>query len=113
VTLKTDGTPIGICGLIQRDYLPGPDIGYAYLQRFRSRGYAVEAAAGVLQHARLVLGLPHLLAITADDNVASIRVLEKIGLAFEKMLEHPSHPAPSRLYRIDLEHRDGPYRDRH
>lgn len=105
VTLKTDGTPIGICGLIKRDYLPGPDIGYAYLRRFWSQGYAVEAGAGVLQHARLVLGLSCMLAITADENIGSIRVLEKIGLTFDRMFEHPNHPAPSRLYRIDLDPR--------
>jgi RimJ/RimL family protein N-acetyltransferase len=105
VTLKATGTPIGICGLLQRDYLPSPDIGYAYLRRFWSQGYAVEAAAGVMQHARLVLGMPSLLAITADENIASIRVLEKIGLTFEKMFDHPGHPTPSRLYRIDLDAR--------
>ena len=104
VQLKSDGTRIGMCGLIQRDYLPDPDIGYAFLQQFWSHGYAVEAAAGVIQHAKLVLGLPRLLAITAAENVGSIRVLEKVGLSFEKVFQHGNYPAPSRLYRVDLEH---------
>lgn len=110
VQLKADGIPIGICGLIQRDYLPDPDIGYAFLQQYWSKGYAVEAAAGVLQHARLVLGLPRLLAITAPDNIGSIRVLEKIGMVFDKTFQQPSQSTPSRLYCIDLEHADQHHR---
>jgi RimJ/RimL family protein N-acetyltransferase len=106
VQLKSDGTRIGICGLIQRDYLPDPDIGYAFLRQFWSHGYAVEAAAAVMQHAKLVLGLPRLLAITSAENVSSIRVLEKIGLSYEKVFQHPSYPAPSRLYHINLEASD-------
>lgn len=103
VQLKADGSKIGICGLIQRDYLPHPDIGYAFLQEYCSKGYGVEAAAGVLQHARLVLGLPSVLAITSDENVASIRVLEKIGLAFEKHFEQPGYSSPSRLYSVEFD----------
>ena len=75
------------------------------LTRWKETRSLVEAGAGVLQHARLVLGLPCMLAITADENVASIRVLEKIGLVFDRIFEHPSHPAPSRLYRMDLDPR--------
>jgi len=102
VQLKSDGSRIGICGLIQRDYLPHPDIGYAFQEKFWFKGYGVEAAAGVLQHARLVLGLPRILAITSEENVGSIRVLEKIGLGFERHFEQPGYPAPSRLYSIDF-----------
>ncbi|HWT99564.1 MAG TPA: GNAT family N-acetyltransferase [Terriglobales bacterium] len=103
VQLKSDGSKIGICGLIQRDYLPHPDIGYAFLQSYCAKGYGVEAAAGVLQHARLVLGLPRVLAITSDENIASIRVLEKIGLGFQNHFEQPGYPSPSRLYSVDFD----------
>lgn len=102
VQLKADGAKIGICGLLQRDYLTAPDIGYAFLRQYWARGYAVEATSHVLQHARLVLGLPRVLAITSDENIASIRVLEKIGLAFDRMFLQPGSAAPSRLYGIDL-----------
>jgi RimJ/RimL family protein N-acetyltransferase len=102
VQLKSDGSKIGICGLIQRDYLPAPDIGYAYLEQYWLKGYAVEAAAAVLQHARLVLDLPRVLAITAEDNIASIRVLEKIGFGFDSHFQQPGYDQPSRLYGIHL-----------
>jgi RimJ/RimL family protein N-acetyltransferase len=56
----------------------------------------------VLQHARLVLDLPRVLAITAEENIASIRVLEKIGLTFDSHFQQPGYDQPSRLYGIDL-----------
>ena len=86
VELKESGTPAGICGLVRRDALPDPDIGYAFLPRFRSRGYASEAAAAVMSYARDALGLGRVLAIVNPDNSGSIRVLEKIGLKFDRLI---------------------------
>ncbi len=85
VELKNmEGTPAGICGLVKRDALPDPDIGYAFLPRFWGQGYAYESAAAVMRYARDVLGLGRVLAITNPDNAVSIKVLEKIGFAFER-----------------------------
>ena len=78
-------TPTGICGLVKRDALPDADIGYAFLPHFRSRGYAYEAAAAVMSYASGALGLRRVLAITNPDNAGSIKVLEKIGLKFERL----------------------------
>jgi RimJ/RimL family protein N-acetyltransferase len=86
VILKESGKPIGMCGLIKRDQLEDVDIGYAFLPEFWSKGYAVEAALAVKEYARDVIGLKRLIAITDPENQASIRVLEKIGLRFEKMV---------------------------
>src|SRR2546423_11307590 len=52
VQLKDSHTPIGICGLLQRDELPKPDIGFAFLPDFWNKGFAFEAATAVLQDAR-------------------------------------------------------------
>lgn len=76
--------PAGICGLVQRETLPDPDIGYAFLPRFWGRGYASESAAAVMSYARDALGLGRVLAITIPDNQGSIKVLEKIGLRYER-----------------------------
>ncbi len=81
-----DGTPIGICGLVKRDGLADVDIGFAFLSRYRGQGYAVESAAAVLAHARHVLRLQRIVAITSPDNVDSIAVLEKIGLKFDRTI---------------------------
>jgi RimJ/RimL family protein N-acetyltransferase len=85
VSLK-DGTPIGTCGLIQRDTLPDVDIGFAFLPGFWGQGYAYEAASAVLAYGRNDLGLRRIVAITAQDNRSSIRLLEKIGLTFERLI---------------------------
>ena len=87
VILKDTGEPIGLCGLIKRPTLDDVDIGYAYLPRYWSKGYAVEAALAVKQYAQDVIGLKRLVAIVDPLNLGSIRVLEKIGFTFEKMVK--------------------------
>ncbi len=87
VNLVSTGETIGLCGLIKRDALGQPDVGYAFLQRHSGQGYATEAAAAVLAFAQQALGLNQLLAITSLDNHASIRVLEKIGFRYQRLLE--------------------------
>jgi ribosomal-protein-alanine N-acetyltransferase len=85
VELADSATPIGICGLLRRDELPGPDLGFAFLPEYRSQGYAFEAAAVVKADAHARLGIATLFAIVNPDNAASIRLLERLGFAFERM----------------------------
>lgn len=84
VELKDSQTPIGMCGLLKREDLPDPDIGFAFLPDFRSKGLAFEAAAAVLNDARERLKLDRLLAIVNPDNDASIKLLERLGMRFER-----------------------------
>lgn len=86
VELKVSGEPIGMCGLVRRDTLEDADIGYALLEQHWSKGYAAESAGAVLNHARDVLGLRRVVAIVAPGNQSSIRLLENIGLTFERMI---------------------------
>jgi len=85
-TCLRDGTPTGICGLVKRDGLADVDVGFAFLARHRLRGYAVESASAVLAHARQVLGMQRIVAITAAENFGSIAVLNRIGLKFERTI---------------------------
>lgn len=87
VRLKAGHTPIGICGVLKRDTLPDPDIGFAFLPSFWNQGYAFEAAAAVMTHARQTLGLPRILAITSPDNEASEKLLGKIGFRFSRLMK--------------------------
>jgi RimJ/RimL family protein N-acetyltransferase len=87
--LKETSLPIGMCGLLKRDALPDPDVGFAFLPDYWSHGYAFEAASAVMNYGREVLGLPRIVAITALDNNASIKLLGKIGLKFEGVLKLP------------------------
>ena len=102
VRLKESGESIGMCGLIKRDALDDVDIGYAYLPRFWSRGYAVEAALGVKEFARDVIKLNRIVAVTDPENQGSIRVLEKIGFAFEKMVRLTADDIELKLFACDL-----------
>jgi RimJ/RimL family protein N-acetyltransferase len=95
-----DATPIGICGLVKREGLNDPDVGFAFLSRYWSLGYAVESAAAVLAHAREVLGLRRVVAITSPDNWPSIRVLEKIGLKYERMIRLVDHSPELKLFGV-------------
>ncbi len=89
VALRPSGTPVGMCGLIRRDTLPDVDVGFAFLPEAWGQGYARESAAAVLAHARDVLGLSRILAITDPDNAASIRVLEAVGMRPEGAVRLP------------------------
>ncbi len=86
VELKADGTPIGMCGLLKRDSLPDVDLGYALSPKYWGKGYAVEAAAATLLHGNKDFGLTRIVAITTPDNHSSIKVLERIGFKFEKLV---------------------------
>jgi ribosomal-protein-alanine N-acetyltransferase len=79
VELAEASAPIGICGLLKRDELPEPDIGFAFLPAFRGNGYAFESAEAITRHARGSLGLTRVLAIVNPANERSIRLLEKLG----------------------------------
>ncbi len=83
VELLGSGVPVGLSGLIKRDTLDDVDIGYAFLPQHRGRGYAFEAAQGVVAHARS-LGIPRLAAITTPGNAASIGLLLRLGMRFEE-----------------------------
>jgi RimJ/RimL family protein N-acetyltransferase len=86
VELKEGAVPIGMCGLVKRDSLPDVDVGFAFLPAFWSKGYAFESAAAVKAYGKDILGIGRLVAITNPDNESSIKLLEKIGLRFERMI---------------------------
>ena len=85
VELRDSHTRIGMCGLLKRDELPEPDIGFTLMPDFWNKGFAFEAAAAVLQDARDRLKLQRILAITSLDNDASIKLLERLGFKFERV----------------------------
>jgi RimJ/RimL family protein N-acetyltransferase len=98
VELADTAVPIGICGLLQREELPGPDIGFAYLPEYRSHGYAYEAALAVKSYAHNVLGVDTLLAIVSPDNEPSIRLLVKLGFVYERVFRLAADAKALSLY---------------
>ena len=96
--LKDGNIPIGICGLLRRDTLDDADIGFAYLPQYTGKGYAFESAAAVIEHAHDILAMDRILAITSPDNISSIRLLEKLGFNFKKMIRLTPDSEESRLF---------------
>ena len=101
VELKAGGVPIGICGLLKREFLEDVDIGFALLPEFWSKGYAFEAASAVLAHAR-AQGFTRVLAITSQDNVPSIGLLAKLGFRFERLAKLYEGEPPLKVFACDL-----------
>lgn len=90
--------PIGMCGLLQRDYMSIPDIGYAFMPKYRGHGYAFEAANAVLRHAREQFKIEKVAAMVSPDNEISIALLEKLGLQYDSDLHREELEGPTKLY---------------
>ena len=102
VALRDGGVPIGVCGIIRRDTLDDADLGFAFLPAFRSQGYAFESASAAMAHGKHALRLSRLLAITASGNVASTRLLGKLGFRFERLLRLTPDAPEVELYAAKL-----------
>ncbi|MDQ6761423.1 MAG: GNAT family N-acetyltransferase [Bacteroidota bacterium] len=87
VQLKGHDENIGIVTFIKRDYLEHHDIGFAFLPRYFNQGYAYEATMVVLYEIISDINLSHILATTVPENITSIKLLQKMGLGFEKEIE--------------------------
>jgi RimJ/RimL family protein N-acetyltransferase len=98
VVRKEDGIPIGLTGLLKRDYLDHPDIGYAFLERFQGRGYGSEACLAALAYAQREFDAKRLMAIVLPTNTGSIRILEKLGMRLQGPITPPGDSEELFLY---------------
>lgn len=102
VELKETHESMGMCGLIRRNTLKDVDIGYAFLPKFWSKGYALEAALAMKQYARESIGLKRLVAVVDPENQPSIRLLERLGMKYERMVRLAMDDIELKLYSMDL-----------
>lgn len=101
VVERESGRMIGWCGLKVVPELGGEvDIGYRLLPEYWGRGYATEAGRAVIAHGFEQLQLARIVGMTVAANVDSARVLEKLGLRFERELQMPGHAELVRLFAI-------------
>lgn len=98
VELKEGRLPIGMCGLIKRDTLKHPDLGYAFLPEHWSKGYALEAAAEMMVKADVAFNMKRVVAITSVGNDRSIRLLERLGFHFEGLITLGDDPEEVKLF---------------
>lgn len=86
VESSTDAIALGFCGLLFREHLQETDIGFAFLPEFWGQGFAFEAASAVMHFGYGQLNLPRIVGLVSAGNIASIKVLTRLGLQFEKMV---------------------------
>jgi RimJ/RimL family protein N-acetyltransferase len=67
------------------------------------QGLASEGAAALLAYGFEELALPEIASIYEPDNIASGRIMEKIGMRFDHDTVHPSLDRPLRIYRLSNE----------
>ncbi len=107
VETRNERTPVGICGLLKRDTLDDADIGFAFAPEFRGLGYAREAAAATLAHARSDVSLDRVAAIVSAENADSIRLLRRLGFTFDREMDAVAG-VPVHLYALSLSSIDTP-----
>lgn len=98
VELKEGKIPIGICGLIKREVLEDIDLGFAFLPDYLRKGYGFEAASASISFGKERFGLKRIVAVLSPDNVASTRLLEKLGFHFERLVRLSSEAPEINLY---------------
>lgn len=102
VSLLHGGEPLGMCGLLKREQFSAPDIGFAFLRRFWAQGYALESARAVMTFGIEQLKLARIIAIVDPDNIASVRLIEKLGLEFERKVRMEGDSSDIDLYSAEL-----------
>jgi predicted acetyltransferase len=80
----------------------GGHIGYVVVPEFRRRGYATAMLGLSLRFAREQLGIDRVLLTCDDDNVGSIRTIEKNGGVLENVITGPDLAKPKRRYWIEI-----------
>jgi len=103
VSRSADGVAIGMCGLLKREGLDDIELGFAFLPQGRRRGYAREAAAAITEYGFKALAAPRIVAITNAENAASARVLEGVGMRFERVVQLPPERREVRLYAVEAD----------
>jgi RimJ/RimL family protein N-acetyltransferase len=101
VELKHGAVPIGMCGLLKRDSLPDPDIGFAFLPEYEGKGYALESATATLKYAADHLQILKISAITKADNNKSCRLLKALGFRFISKISFTGADEGLHLYSND------------
>jgi len=101
VIRKEDNIKMGTCGLYDREGLEGVDIGFAFLPEFENKGYGFESANKIKNIGFSIFGLTKIQAIIMQNNVASQKLIEKLGLTFKKLITIPNDSEVLMLYEIE------------
>ena len=91
---KETQKPMGLCGFLKREDLEFVDIGFAILPEFAGKGYTYEAAKEIIERSEF----KSFYGITSEENIASQKLLTKLGLKFVKKFQFGNYEDESLLY---------------
>ena len=103
IILKETGAKIGVCGIYHREGLEGVDLGFAFLPDYEKKGYAYESATTLIQAAFTQYDITLLKAMTTHTNLASQKLLEKLGFQHIENIFIPNDEEELRLYELKKE----------
>ncbi|TXF76060.1 GNAT family N-acetyltransferase [Chryseobacterium sp.] len=101
ITRKEDKLKIGSVGIFEREGMEIHDIGFSFLGEFEGKGYGFEAASELMKQAFAHFGLKKVSAVTSKDNFASQKLIEKLGLRFQKLVFLPNDPEELMYYETE------------
>ncbi|MFC3159934.1 Protein N-acetyltransferase, RimJ/RimL family [Chryseobacterium arachidis] len=98
---KDENQKVGAVGIFEREGLDVVDIGFSLLDEFEGKGYAYEAAIKVKSIGMNDFGLKKISAITTKDNFSSQKLIEKLGLKFQKLVNIAGDPEELMYYETE------------
>jgi ribosomal-protein-alanine N-acetyltransferase len=83
---------LGWCGLKYDEKLDETDIGFRFFEHFWNKGFATESAKACINYGLKKLNLKTIVGRAMKENTASIKVLEKIGLQYDRDFDFNGKP---------------------
>jgi RimJ/RimL family protein N-acetyltransferase len=102
VELKSLNIPIGLCGLVKRNELDGPDLGFAFLPSYIEKGFGFEIAKATLDYVKEKFRLEKIYAVSLAENKRSIHLLSKLSFTYISSISLPSSTEPLSLYQYKI-----------
>ncbi len=101
VILKTTNEFIGWAGLTYLPEFDKVDLGYRFKKKYWSMGFATEASKAIIDHGFNVLNLDLIIAIALPENKASIRIMEKVGMIYDKQAPYDEMIREAIWYKLE------------
>ena len=96
---KANGEFLGWCGLKYAKELNQTDIGFRFFEKHWNKGFATESAEACINYGFEKLNLKTIVGRAMAENIASIKVLEKLGMKYEREFDFDEHKGL--IYRIE------------
>jgi RimJ/RimL family protein N-acetyltransferase len=88
---KDSSKLIGRCGLGFLENTPEVELGYVFDKSYWNMGLGTEASQATLQYGFRELKLERIVAIAKPENIASVRVIQKVGMKYQKNAHYYGH----------------------